>query len=251
MFLLRRFPSLVRSIDRLLLTLRIDHLTASAKYWQASKLPTHSVASCSHAMNQPCEVDVSPNDAAGSGRLGNGRHMFDIENRSAPPIAKSDVLATHRVGTWQWDIVDDRVTCDVTNAGLLGLTQEEAKRGVRLERVMQAVHPDDRELFRTTTAPARQVAGTVDLVIRTAPAPGVIRHVNVRGRYEPDEYGVMARGYGLLIDLTSAPSVAAGTARAVPSASDDPVQLSAGLGPSDGRRQLHVPASYAARHGPA
>lgn len=155
--------------------------------------------------------------------------MFDIDKRSDLTVARSDILAAHMVGTWQWDIVHDRVTCDLTNAGLLGLTPREASRGVRSQRIVQAVHPDDRDRLKTATAPARNAGGMVDLVLRTTPAPDVVRRVNLRGLYEPDEHGVMVRGYGLLIDVTSPPAVAALPEEEPSSTPDEPVARSAAL----------------------
>lgn len=91
------------------------------------------------------------------------------------------VIAASMIGTWQWNIPDDRVNCDRTNARILGLTAREAAQGVPLTRIVAAIHPEDRDYFRETTAPARIHGGSVSLIVRTQPAPSTQRRVIVRG----------------------------------------------------------------------
>ena len=114
------------------------------------------------------------------------------------PTQSPAVLSASMIGTWQWNIPDDRVHCDQTNAGLLGLTVDEAAKGVPILRIVEAIHPDDREAFRVTTAPARAQGGSVSLIVRTTPAPDMVRRVIVRGHYAPDT----GYGRGVLIDVT-------------------------------------------------
>ena len=116
----------------------------------------------------------------------------------AHPTQNPVVFAASLIGSWQWDIANDRVNCDRTNAQILGLTEDEAAHGVPLQRVFDAVHPEDRAHFRDTTAPARVNGGSVSLVIRTVPRPSVIRRVLLRGHYAPDA----GFGRGVLIDIT-------------------------------------------------
>ena len=114
------------------------------------------------------------------------------------PTQNPAVLAASRIGTWQWNIPNDQVNCDQTNARLLGLTAKEANEGVPLKRIVEAVHPDDREFFRSTTAPARAQGGSVSVVVRMIPSPTETRRIIVRGHYAPDT----GYGRGVLIDVT-------------------------------------------------
>ena len=111
-------------------------------------------------------------------------------------------ISASKIGMWHWDIPNDQVTCDPMNAAILGLMPDEAEQGVPLQRVVDAVHPDDRIRFRETTASAREQGGSVTVELRTVPAHNIVRRVVVRGRYEADAGGRMIRGTGVLIDLT-------------------------------------------------
>jgi hypothetical protein len=47
------------------------------------------------------------------------------------------------VGSWDWDVVADRITADPAFARLYGVDPDDAARGTAIERFFGGIHPDD------------------------------------------------------------------------------------------------------------
>ncbi|MFC5342710.1 PAS domain S-box protein [Brevundimonas staleyi] len=106
------------------------------------------------------------------------------------------------VGTWDWDIVTDRVVADQRFAELYGVDPMLARRGAPLSEFFKAMHPDDavrvgEEIQRTlkTRSPFRSE-------YRLVQADGEVRWVAAEGRIIADENGKAVRFPGVTFDIT-------------------------------------------------
>ncbi len=106
------------------------------------------------------------------------------------------------VGTWDWNIVTDRVVADQRFAELYGVDPALAHRGAPLSEFFQAMHPDDavrvaEEIQRTvnTRSPFRSE-------YRLVQADGEVRWVAAEGRIIADENGQAVRFPGVTFDIT-------------------------------------------------
>ncbi|QQR37902.1 PAS domain-containing protein [Devosia rhizoryzae] len=55
------------------------------------------------------------------------------------------VSGTNLVGTWDWDVLNNRVTSDASFAELYGIDPDQAVRGLPIEEFFKGIHPDDVE----------------------------------------------------------------------------------------------------------
>lgn len=60
-------------------------------------------------------------------------------------------------GTYSWDVKKNNIQLDATLAGFLGLTPQQAEKGIRLDEYLAAVHDEDR----------CRVASSIDKAVRT------------------------------------------------------------------------------------
>jgi PAS domain-containing protein len=105
------------------------------------------------------------------------------------------------VGTWDWDVINNRVYADGPAAGLFGITEEEAALGTPIERWMAAIHPDDadalaREIDRVMTT------GHVFSVEYRIIANDKVHWVYARGRCTFNQAGQPVRFPGAFADIT-------------------------------------------------
>lgn len=126
--------------------------------------------------------------------------------RSTVPCAAPDfllgALAASQVSTWETDVTRGRTTTDAATAALFGLDAWEAGQGLPLAQFIDAIHPADREMVRRRIAVIGEQGGLFVVEYRTCPAPGSIRWVLARGRYEYDRLAGGMVGRGIVIDIT-------------------------------------------------
>ncbi len=105
------------------------------------------------------------------------------------------------VGTWDWDVPNNRVYADGPAAGLFGITEEEAALGSPLRKWLAAIHPDD----------AASLAAEIDRVMATGDifsmeyriiASNQVHWVYARGRCTFDRAGRAVRFPGAFVDIT-------------------------------------------------
>lgn len=126
--------------------------------------------------------------------------------RSTLPNAAPDfvlgALAASQVSTWETDVTRGRTMTDAATAALFGLDAWEAGQGLPLAQFIDAIHPADREMVRQRIAVIGEQGGPFVVEYRTCPAPGTIRWVLARGRYEHDRFAGGMVGRGIVIDIT-------------------------------------------------
>jgi PAS domain S-box-containing protein len=110
--------------------------------------------------------------------------------------------AASGVGTWDWDVIADKLYGDGRYATLHNLSPERAARGVPIAEAMAAVHPDD--LARMLGAGRRSLKTTTSFLedYRLVQADGSVKWVQVRGRVYHDDKGQAVRHRGVMVDVT-------------------------------------------------
>ena len=105
------------------------------------------------------------------------------------------------VGSWDWDVVADRVTADPEFARLYGVDPDEAQAGARLERFFTAMHPDDRPRVQAEIAAALASGDPFESDYRLQQPDGRARWVAARGRVTYDDDGRPLRFPGISFDI--------------------------------------------------
>ncbi len=110
--------------------------------------------------------------------------------------------AASGVGTWDWDVIADKLYGDGRYAAFHNLSPERAALGVPIAEVMVAVHPDD--VARMLGAGRRSLKTTSSFLedYRLVQADGSVKWVQVRGRVYRDDKGQAVRHRGVMVDIT-------------------------------------------------
>ncbi len=135
---------------------------------------------------------------------------YDITDRKETERLKRDwdersrlaLEASHVFGIWNWDVAADRFTTDDHLGAFLQLTPEESKQGVPLERIFQAVHPEDRPRVEKVIYNTPSEGGKYTQEFRIIPEDGTTRWLSVRGYVQVDENNNPLRVLGIGIDTT-------------------------------------------------
>ena len=104
------------------------------------------------------------------------------------------------IGTWVWDIPNDRLTGDARFARTFSLDPEQAARGVSRKEALPHVYPDDVEPVQTAMRNAMKNGGPYSSEYRLRQS-GSYRWIESNGRCELDSNGNPVRFAGVLIDI--------------------------------------------------
>ena len=105
------------------------------------------------------------------------------------------------IGTWVWDVKDDRLVGDERFARSFGLDPELCRLGLPLDAAMDAIHEDDRPRVRDAVAEALQGGGAYRCEYRVRAGDGPFRWVEANGRVDLGPDGEPTRFPGVLIDI--------------------------------------------------
>jgi len=105
------------------------------------------------------------------------------------------------VGTWDWDILNDRVYADGPAAGLFGISEEQGTLGSPLEKWLAAIHPDDADALSTEIDRAMKTGQVFSMEYRII-ANNQVHWVYARGRCTFDEAGHPVRFPGAFVNIT-------------------------------------------------
>jgi PAS domain S-box-containing protein len=105
-------------------------------------------------------------------------------------------------GTWDWDILADRLYVDRHFADLYGLPFTDPREGLETRCFFKAVHPDDRARIRVAVAGILGGAETFSKEFRIVTPDGATLWMHGRGQnvIDPDDNPI--RFTGLLVDVT-------------------------------------------------
>jgi signal transduction histidine kinase len=105
------------------------------------------------------------------------------------------------VGSWDWDVLNDRVTADPAFAHLYGVGPEEAREGAAIDRFFAGIHPADLPRVRAGVADALASGDPFESDYRLQQPDGRARWVAARGRATLDAEGRAIRFPGISFDI--------------------------------------------------
>jgi len=111
------------------------------------------------------------------------------------------LAATDAVGTWDWDIGQDRFIADAHFAQLHGVDPTLASQ-LPISEYLQGVHPEDRALIARSIKHCITHGTEYAEEYRLLQADGEVRWVFARGRCYKDHHGRPMRFLGAALDLT-------------------------------------------------
>ncbi len=106
------------------------------------------------------------------------------------------------VGTWSWDIADDRMHADDVAGDLFGADLDRLANGVPLRVFAARIHPDDRDAVLARMHQGAAQGGSFVAEFRVRNTAGGTLWVLSRARYERDRGGRPVRAHGILVDMT-------------------------------------------------
>ncbi len=122
----------------------------------------------------------------------------EVEKRSAQ-LAEAERLA--RLGSWEWDIPSNRMTCSAGLFEIYGINPEEFS-GVYEPGKSKFTHPDDRELVEREMREAVERGTPVDFEYRIIRGDGRVRRMHSRAELIADAEGNPLRLTGTAQDVT-------------------------------------------------
>ena len=110
--------------------------------------------------------------------------------------------AAGAIGTWDWDIVNDKVIANSTFAESFSVDPGLAREGAPLEEFVSGIHPDDRERVGAEIQEAVRSGEDFSSEYRLLKADGAVAWVIARGRCRYDDAGNAVRFPGAAVDIT-------------------------------------------------
>jgi len=132
------------------------------------------------------------------------KEMKQLEQSFQEIRAKlGSTLAAGSIGTWTWDIPNDRLMADEFTARAFGIDLDKAAMGLPAATYLKAVHEDDQAAVSEKLAKAVESCGTYDIEYRVRGREGKLVWIHARGRVEADETGNAACFHGAVMDVTA------------------------------------------------
>jgi PAS domain S-box-containing protein len=110
--------------------------------------------------------------------------------------------ASTGIGTWDWDVPNDRVSGDARFAALFGVEPGRVDRGGSMADFYPYVHPDDRDRVRDAIMSTLSARAPYSIEYRIQRADGEQRWVNAQGSCSFDADGTPLRFAGVSFDIT-------------------------------------------------
>ena len=125
-----------------------------------------------------------------------------IEEEMAHSRARlTDAERVARLGSWEWDIPDNRLTCSDGLFAIYGIEPEDFD-GAYEPSNTRHVHPDDRELVESEMKQAVETGTPVDFEYRIIRPDGRVRRLHSRAELIADPEGKPLRLTGTAQDVT-------------------------------------------------
>ncbi len=154
-------------------------------------------------------VTISPVTDGNGKIIGASKIARDITERKQMEMAMRDsktrlksTLAAGSIGTWSWDIVNDRLTADEFTARMFSVAPDAAADGLPAESYLRAVIEEDQTSVADALARAIQSCGNYDIEYRVRQKNGELRWVQARGRVDGNAAGKAINFHGAVIDIT-------------------------------------------------
>jgi PAS domain S-box-containing protein len=114
----------------------------------------------------------------------------------------SSTLAAGSIGTWTWDIANDRLTADEFTSRMFSIEPPAAAQGLPAEVYLQAVMEEDQPGVRDGLERAIKLCSHYDIEYRVRQKSGEIRWIQAKGRVEGDAAGNALNFHGAVMDIT-------------------------------------------------
>jgi signal transduction histidine kinase len=114
----------------------------------------------------------------------------------------NSTLAAGSIGTWTWDIVNDRLAADEFTARMFSIEVDAAAKGLPAAAYLQVIHEEDRPGVEDALARAIESCGPYDIEYRVRQRDGGFRWLQARGRVEGDAAGNALNFHGAVMDIT-------------------------------------------------
>lgn len=128
--------------------------------------------------------------------------MAEIADEADAARVRSILAAGGASGTWDWDLVEDRLHVDARFAELYGLDPQTAIGALPTETFFKAIHPADRARMRIAVAGILGGAEIFSKEFRVVDPDGGTLWMHGRGQSHFDADDVPVRFTGLLVDVT-------------------------------------------------
>jgi PAS domain S-box-containing protein len=119
------------------------------------------------------------------------------------------------IGTWFWDVPADQFSVDDAFAEAFGFDAGTGRTGLKLEQLVQHIHPDDRDALAAAMAEALTRGGAYAHQYRTRRRDGNYYWLEANGRIELGADGTPVAFPGVLIDIEGRRAVEAERDRAL------------------------------------
>ena len=137
----------------------------------------------------------SPSDPAGS--TAERRRLAASEERLQLALS-----AGRGIGTWDWDVANDRVVADERFARLYGVTAARAREGAPIAEFFAGVHPEDQARVQERVALALTTGDLFSEEYRLLQPGGAVSWVLAEGRCRLAADGTPLRFPGVSFDIT-------------------------------------------------
>ena len=114
-------------------------------------------------------------------------------------------LEGSQTGTWDWNLLTNRVTWDDYMYPLFSRTKAEFDG--TMGSVLSIIHPDDRSPLKRALRQAVEEKQDLDVAFRVIDADGGVRHMASRGRVFFDSNGQAIRMTGVSMDVTASKQI--------------------------------------------
>ena len=126
----------------------------------------------------------------------------DTKRRDSEDRLQMALSAGNSIGTWDWNVAEDRVTADERFASLYGVDPSKAAFGAPITEFFAAVHPDDLDSLRKEIETALKSGEPFSAENRLTQADGSVRWVTAQGKCMLDADGRPTRFPGVTFDIT-------------------------------------------------
>jgi signal transduction histidine kinase/PAS domain-containing protein len=126
----------------------------------------------------------------------------EAELRASEERLQLALSAGNSIGTWDWDVVADRVVADARFASLYNVDPELAKAGAPIAEFFAGIHPDDTERVQAEVAKALETGEPLVSEYRLVQPDGGIRWIVAHGRCMQSPEGRPHRFPGASFDIT-------------------------------------------------
>ena len=171
-------------------------------------LANHTILVGREGTERPIDDSAAPIRARDGEIIGCVLVFRDVTERKQIEEASNEArrrlestLAAGEVGTWEFDVVGNRVYADANLARMFGVTPDEAAGGP-LEVFVGAIHPGDRARVAAAIGRVLESGSTFEAEYRIVGPNDHVRWVVARGQVLRNESGRATRLPGVIVDIS-------------------------------------------------